>query len=112
MSTKSKIVSITSETFFLVNNLFTNENLILLLVGRILANKNLPAVLVYFSILIFPFSSNVLKVDIIFECKLIDLLSKACSISSIPAKIPFGFFLYRQIETNNKFLKLYLGLVQ
>ena len=46
-----KIVSITSDTFFLVNNLFTNENLILKFFGKTSANKNLPAVLVYFSVI-------------------------------------------------------------
>ena len=34
------------------------------------------------------------KIDTIFECKLIDLFSKACSISSILEKIPFGFFSF------------------
>ena len=48
-----KIVSITSDTFFLVNNLFTNENLILKFFGKTFANKNLPAVLVYFSVIAF-----------------------------------------------------------
>ena len=52
--------------------------------GNKLANKNLPAVLVYFSILFDPSSLTVLNVEIIFECKLTDLLSKACSISSTP----------------------------
>ena len=55
-----------------------------------LASKNLPAVLVYFSILGKPFLSIVLNVEIIFECKLNDLLSNACSISSTPEKIPLG----------------------
>ena len=81
-----KIVSITSETFFLVNNLFTNANLILWFFGNRLANKNLPAVLVYFSITEFPALSIVLKVETILECKLIALFSKACSISSMLKK--------------------------
>ena len=78
-----KIVSITSETFFLVRSLFTKENLILGFFGKMLASKNLPAVLVYFSILELPSLSIVLKIDIILECRLIDLFSRACSISSI-----------------------------
>ena len=87
-----KIVSITSDTFFLVKSLLTKENLILGFFGRIFANKNLPAVLVYFSVIKLPFESIVLKVEIIFECKLIDLFSNACSISSTLEKIPLGFF--------------------
>ena len=67
-----KIVSITSETFFLVNNLFIKLNLILWFIGKTFANKNLPAVLVYFSTLVLPLLSIVLKVEIIFECRLID----------------------------------------
>ena len=86
-----KIVSITSETFFLVNNLLTRLKLISLFKGRRLANKNLPAVLVYFSKIILPLESSVLNVEIIFECKLIDLFSKACSISSTVENIPLGF---------------------
>ena len=67
-----KIVSITSDTFFLVNNLFTNENLILKFFGKTSANKNLPAVLVYFSVIDNPSLLIVLKVEIILECKLIE----------------------------------------
>ena len=86
-----KIESITSETFFFVSNLFTVENFILWFIGKILANKNLPAVLVYFSLILLPSLSTVLNTDTIFECKLIDLFSRACSISSILEKIPLGF---------------------
>ena len=86
-----KIVSITSETFFFVKSLFINENFMLLFLGNTFANKNLPAVLVYFSTIGLPLLSMVLNVEIIFECKLITLLSKACSISSIFENIPFGF---------------------
>ena len=43
-----KIVSITSETFFFVNNLSIKVNLILIFLGSTFANKNLPAVLEYF----------------------------------------------------------------
>ena len=50
--------------------------------------------LVYFSVLLDPSSLVVLKVDIIFECKLIDLLSNACSISLTLEKIPFGFLSF------------------
>ena len=59
---------------------------------RRLAKKNLPAVRGYFSTIRFPSLSIVLKVETIFECKLIDLFSKACSISSILENIPLGFF--------------------
>ena len=40
-----KIVSITSETFFFVSNLFTRLNFILLFFGSKFAKRNLPAVL-------------------------------------------------------------------
>ena len=56
-----KIVSITSDTFFLVSNLFTKLNLILWFFGNTFANKNLPAVLVYFSVILFPSLSTVKK---------------------------------------------------
>ena len=85
-----KIVSITSETFFFVKSLSIKVNLILWCFGKTLANKNLPAVLVYFWFNLFPFSSTVSKTDTIFECKLIDLSSTACPISSMLEKIPFG----------------------
>jgi len=43
---------------------------------------------VYFSIFLIPSLSIVSNIEIIFECKLIDLFSRACSISSILEKIP------------------------
>ena len=86
-----KITSITSETFFLVNNLSTKVNFKLWFLGSKLANKNLPAVLIYFCLIIILFSSTVSNTEIILVCKLIDLFSKACSISSIFENIPFGF---------------------
>ena len=55
-----KITSITSDTFFLVRSLFTKLNLIFLFLGNTFANKNLPAVLVYFSSLLDPSSLIVL----------------------------------------------------
>ena len=60
-----KTTSIISETTFLGNSLSTRENLILLFFGSKLANKNLPAVDVYFSYFLFPFSSIVSILDII-----------------------------------------------
>ena len=86
-----KIVSITSETFFFAKSLSINVNLILWCFGKTLANKNLPAVLVYFWFTFLPFSSTVSKTDTIFECKLIDLSSIAWPISSILENIPLGF---------------------
>ena len=50
-----KTISIISETIFLGSNLSTKENLILLFFGSKFANKNLPAVDVYFSSFLFPF---------------------------------------------------------
>ena len=88
------IVSITSDTFFFVKSLFTVVNFILLLIGKTFANKNLPAVLVYFSITGLLSLSTVLNVEIIFECKLIDLFSRACSISSMFKNKPLGFFSF------------------
>ena len=58
-------MSITSETTFLGNNLSTKENLISLFFGNKLANKNLPAVEVYFSNFLLPFSSIVSNLEII-----------------------------------------------
>jgi hypothetical protein len=49
---------------------------------------------VNFSTLGAPSLSIVLNIEIIFECKLIDLLSNACSISSTPLKIPLGFLSF------------------
>ena len=72
------IVSITSDTFFLVKSLSTSVNLMLGFFGKRLASKNLPAVLVYFNLISLCFSSTVSNVEIIFVCKLIDLFSNAC----------------------------------
>ena len=58
-------ISITSETTFLGNNLSTKENFISLFFGNRFANKNLPAVDVYFSNFLLPFSSTVSNLDII-----------------------------------------------
>ena len=102
-----KIVSITSETFFLVKILSIRLNFIFEFKGRRFANKNLPAVLVCFSIMLFPFASIVLKVDIILECKLIDLFSRACSISSTLEKMPLGFFSFSKLVISNIYLKQY-----
>ena len=38
------------------------------------------------------FTMSKIKIETIFECKLIDLFSRPCSISSILEKIPLGFF--------------------
>ena len=89
-----KIVSITSETFFLVKSLLIRLNLMFLFFGKTFASKNLPAVLVYFSTLTVPSSLVVSNIEMIFECRLIELFSKACSISSTPEKIPFGFLSF------------------
>ena len=81
-----KTISIISETIFFGRTLSTNENLILWFFGSMLANKNLPAVLVYFSKISFPLESFVLNLEIILECTLIALLSRACSISLMSGK--------------------------
>ena len=60
-----KTISIISDTVFLGSNLSTKENLILLFLGSKFANKNLPAVDVYFSYFLFPFSSTVSILDMI-----------------------------------------------
>ena len=60
----------------------------------IVIGRNLPAVLVYFSLIGLPSLFIVSYIEIILECKLIDLFSKACSISSILEKIPFGFLSF------------------
>ena len=72
----------------------------LLFNGSKLAKRNLPAVLVYFSIFVDPSLFIDLKVEIILECKLIDFPSKACSISSIPENIPFGFLSFSSATTH------------
>ena len=46
--------SIISDTIFLGSNLSTKENFILLFLGSKFANKNLPAVEVYFSNFLYP----------------------------------------------------------
>ena len=58
-------MSITSETTFLGKSLSTKENLILWFFGNKLANKNLPAVDVYFSYFLLPFSSTVSNLEMI-----------------------------------------------
>ena len=62
-----KTKSMISETCFFASILSTRENLMFGLFGKMLANKNLPAVLVYFSFTIFPFSSIVSNLEIILE---------------------------------------------
>ena len=76
-----KTRSMISETCFFDNILSIKENLMFDFFGKILANKNLPAVLVCFSNTMFPFSSIVSNLDIILEWTFIELQSKACSIS-------------------------------
>ena len=81
-----KTWSIISETTFLGKSLSTNENLLLILLGRIFANKNLPAVLINFSNFILPFSSIVLNLETILEWTFICPISNACSISEVLTK--------------------------
>ena len=50
-----KIVSIISDTFFLVKSLSINVNFILLCLGKTFAKRNLPAVLTYFCLIGVPF---------------------------------------------------------
>ena len=75
-----------SETCFFASILSTRENLMFGLFGKMLANKNLPAVLVYFSFTIFPFSSIVSNLEIILEWTFIASHSKDCSISEPSTK--------------------------
>ena len=82
--------SIISETIFLGNNLSTKENLILLFLGNKFANKNLPAVEVYFSIFLFPCSSNVSYLEMIVLCTFIWPDDNANSIWSEFVKYPAG----------------------
>ena len=82
--------SIISETVFLGSNLSTTENFILLFLGSKFANKNLPAVDVYFSYFLFPFSSTVSILDIIVLWTLIWSEAKANSIASTSTKYPAG----------------------
>ena len=60
-----KTISIISETVFFGKILSIKENLILLFFGNKLANRNLPAVEVYFSNFWLPFSSIVSNLDMI-----------------------------------------------
>ena len=85
-----KTISITSETTFLGNNLSTKENLISLFFGNKFANKNLPAVEVYFSNFLLPCSSTVSNLDIIVLWTLIWPEDKANSIWSASTKYPSG----------------------
>ena len=78
--------SITSETTFLGKSLSTNENLLLTFFGIKFDNKNLPAVLMCFSNLVFPFSSTVSNLETILEWTLIWPISSACSISEVLTK--------------------------
>ena len=78
--------SIISDTVFLGSNLSTKENLILLFLGSRFANKNLPAVEVYFSNFLFPFSSTVSILDIIVLWTLIWSEANANSIASTSTK--------------------------
>ena len=83
--------SIISETTFFGNNLSTNENLMLWFFGNKFANKNLPAVDVYFSYFLLPFSSTVSNLDIIVLWTLICPDDKANSIWSESVKYPVDF---------------------
>ena len=83
-----KTISITSETIFFGRSLSIKEKLIFLFFGNKFANKNLPTVLVYFSIFLLPFSSIVSNLEIIDEWTLICPDSKACSISELFTKCP------------------------
>ena len=79
-------LSMISETIFLGSNLSTNENLMSLFFGNKLASKNLPAVDVYFSNFLFPFSSTVSNREIIVLWTLIWPDDKANSIWSASTK--------------------------
>ena len=57
----------TSEICFFASVLLIKSNLISLFFGRIFAKMNLPAVLSYFLKIVFPFSSKVSNLEIIFE---------------------------------------------
>ena len=85
-----KTISIISETTFLGNNLSIKENFILLFFGSKFASRNLPAVEVYFSNFLFPFSSTVSNLDIIVLCTLIWPEDNANSIWSESTKYPAG----------------------
>ena len=57
-----------------------------LCLGNKLARRNLPAVLVYFSIFLFPFSSAVSNLETIVEWTFIWPDSRPCSISELFTK--------------------------
>ena len=80
--------SIISETIFFGKSLSTKKNLLLTFFGKRFAKINLPAVLVYFSNLIFPFSSTVSNLETILEWTLIWSFSRANSISELFTKNP------------------------
>ena len=82
--------SIISETTFLGNNLSTKENLMLLFLGNKFANKNLPAVEVYFSVFLFPSSSRVSYLEMMVLCTFIWPDDNANSIWSEFVKYPAG----------------------
>ena len=83
----------------------------LLFLGSKFANKNLPAVDVYFSYFLFPFSSIVLNLEIMVLCTFISPEDKA---NSIDPNLRNNLLAYRLkvLEINNKYLKSYPDLVQ
>ena len=83
-------ISIISETTFLGKSLSIRENLISLFFGNKLANKNLPAVEVYFSNFLFPSLSTVSNLEIIVLWTFICPEDKANSIWSASTKYPSG----------------------
>ena len=62
-----KTMSIISDICFLASVRFIKSKVIFVFFGSILANKNLPAVLVYFLKTVLLFSSKVLNLDTIVE---------------------------------------------
>ena len=82
--------TITSDTTFFGNNLSLKENFMSLFFGNKLANKNLPAVEVYFSNFLLPFSSIVSNLEIIVLWTLISPEDNANSIWSALTKYPEG----------------------
>ena len=83
-----KTWSIISETIFFGKSLSINENLLFKFFGKRLANKNLPAVLMWFSYLTLLFLSIVSNLDKILEWTFICPASNACSISEVFTKYP------------------------
>ena len=63
--------------------------------GSKLANKNLPAVVVYFSNFLFPLSSTVSKRETIVVWTLICPVERACSIASALIKYPSGLSVWK-----------------